>query len=96
MLDAADDAEAATGVAAPADAPDASALVPSACCGRRVLVPQAVYPGYACDENGGRGWAARIVQCSRGVATVHFLHAVTTRGIPYADVQLTLPTLEPF
>ena len=75
--------------------PDTSPLVASTCAGRRVIVPHAVYPTYACAENGGQGWSAVILQCCRDVATVHFTEAATTRGLPYADVQLQLGALRP-
>ena len=76
-------------------APDASPLVESTCAGRRVLVPRAVYPTYECTENGGHGWSAVILSCSRGAATMHFTDAATARGLPYADVQLQLAALRP-
>ena len=75
--------------------PDTSPLVASTCAGRRVIVPHAVYPTYACAENGGQGWSAVILQCCREVATVHFTEAATARGLPYADVQLQLGALRP-
>lgn len=89
VLDAAEDATAA---AAPADL---SPLDARACVGRRVLVPRAVYPTYACSENGGRGWTATVVHYAHGAATLRFTDASDDRGIPYGDVQLQLAVLSP-
>ena len=66
-----------------------------ACVGRRVLVPRAVYPTYACSENGGRGWTATVVHYAHGAATLRFTDASDDRGIPYGDVQLQLAVLSP-
>ena len=66
------------------------------CIGGRVLVPRAVYPTYACDENGGEGWTAFFLRCSRtGAAALRFTDATTTRGIPHEDVELQLSALAP-
>jgi hypothetical protein len=93
VLDAADEAaELVEGPPAPADL---SPLDARACVGRRVLVPRAIYPSYTCTENGGRGWAARVLHCARQVATLRFLDATTARGLPYADVQLQFSVLSP-
>ena len=84
VLDAADDVEMATGVADHATSADTSPLPANeACLGRRVLVPRAAWPTYACTENSGRGWTATIVTFSRGAATVRFTHAVSPRGLPF-------------
>jgi hypothetical protein len=90
--DAADDNEDANAT------PDLSPLTVANCVARRVLVARAAWPQqhYKCDEHGGRGWTARIVECRHdGAATVHFLHATTSRGLPYEDVQLQLASLSP-
>ena len=93
VLDAADDAEANSGVAVAEE--DLSPLTAS-CLGRRVLVPRSIWPSYPCDENHGRGWTARVVNfLSPGVATIKFLHAADARGMPYPDERLLLSTLEP-
>ena len=93
VLDAADDAEAAADKE-PEPAPDLSPLDGNA-LGRRVLVPRSLYPTYACDENDGRGWTARVVNYRGGVATTRFTHATTARGIPYEDVLLRIHVLQP-
>ena len=76
-------------------AADLSPLTPTNCLGRRVLVPRATWPNYACEEHGGRGWTARVVEYTRGAVTLHFLHATTPRGAPYEDVQLQLDSVAP-
>ena len=64
--------------------------------GRRVLVLRAAtWPAYECDEHGGAGWEAVIKCVVRGNARVHFLHATTPRGLPYADEDLQLHVLQP-
>lgn len=64
--------------------------------GRRVLVLRAAtWPSYDCDEHGGLGWEATIQSVARGSARVHFLYAATTRGLPYADENLTFKVLRP-
>lgn len=93
VLDAADDVEATADVA-PTPTPDLSPLAGNA-LGRRVLVPQSIYPTEQCDENDGRGWTARVVNYRGGVATTRFVHAATPRGIPYEDVLLRVDVLEP-
>ena len=60
-----------------------------------MLVPAHLWPTFPCTENAGTGWTATIVACTRNAATVHFMDAVTARGLPYADVQLTLDALSP-
>ena len=93
VLDAADDAEANSGVAVAEE--DLSPLTAS-CLGRRVLVPRSIWPSYPCDENHGRGWTARVVNFRPpGVATIKFLHAADARGMPYPDERLLLSALEP-
>ena len=92
VLDAADDAEANSGVAVAEE--DLSPLT-DGCLGRRVLVPNSVWPSYPCDENNGRGWVARVINFRAGVATIKFLHAANARGMPYPDEQLLLSALEP-
>jgi len=97
VLDAADDAETATGHEVAAE-PDTSPLPASAdCVGRRVLVPRAIWPTYQCDENGASGWTAHIVSftASRRSATIHFTHATDARGLPYPDYELQLSSLQP-
>ena len=89
VLDAADEAEAITGAAA-ADVADVSPLAVATCVGRRVLIPRACWPSYACTEYNGRGWAARIIKYSGGVVRLRFLSAATARGIPFQDVTLQL------
>ena len=97
VLDAADDAEAATGASPPEPAPDLSPLPASKdAIGRRVLVARTIWPNYVCDENGGRGWTAHVINYSRGVATVRFAHATDARGLPYPDETLLPGALEPF
>ena len=93
VLDAVDDVE-ATADEAPAPTPDLSPLAGNA-LGRRVLVPQSIYPTEQCDENEGRGWTARVVNYRGGVATTRFVHAATPRGIPYEDVLLRVDVLVP-
>ena len=92
VLDAADDAEANSGVAVAEE--DLSPLT-DGCLGRRVLVPNSVWPSYTCDENNGRGWVARVINFRARVATIKFLHAANARGMPYPDEQLLLSVLEP-
>jgi hypothetical protein len=76
--------------------PDLSPLRADTCLGRQVLVPHSEYPEYPCTENGGTGWNANIIACTRnGHATVRYQEAATTRGIPYEDVQLQLTILSP-
>ena len=94
VLDAADDAEVAVGCAAD-DVPDSSPLDAAACVGRRVLIPQAIWPDYACAEHDGRGWAALIIKHSRGAVHLRFQHATTDRGVPYQDVILQLSAVQP-
>ena len=95
VLDAADDDD-ANGDETDNAIADLSPLTATNCLGRRVLVPRRVWPThYACDEHGGRGWTARIVEYKRGAVTLHFLHATTPRGAPYEDVQLQLDTVAP-
>lgn len=94
VLDAADD-DATVNPAAARVAADTTPLRSAGCIGRRVLVPAHVWPTFPCTENAGTGWTATIVACTRNAATVHFMDAVTARGLPYADVQLTLDALSP-
>jgi hypothetical protein len=94
VLDAADDAEVAVGCAAD-DVPDSSPLDAAACVGRRGLIPQAIWPDYACAEHDGRGWAALIIKHSRGAVHLRFQHATTDRGVPYQDVILQLSAVQP-
>ena len=63
--------------------------------GRWVLVPRAAWPDYPCAERSGAGWEAVVGKVVRGVARVHFLYAMTPRGVPYADVDLALSALSP-
>ena len=95
--EAAMEAEAELEAEAPvAAAPDLSPLAASTCVGRRVLVPHSTYPSYVCDEQGGRGWSAIILSCTRaGVATLRYTDAATARGVPYEDVSLQLAALTP-
>jgi hypothetical protein len=94
ILDAADD-EPLTQESTTQPTPDASALDPSTCVGRRVMVPQHTFPNYVCSENDGQGWTGVIVKVTRSAATVRYTEATTTRGIPYEDVQLQLTALTP-
>ena len=95
VLDAADDDEATTGVP-DANTADTSPLPATGQCqGRRVLVPRAVWPAYACVENNGTGWSATIIRFNKGAATVRFTHHVSPRGLPYPDVELQLRVLKP-
>ena len=97
VLDAADDAEAATPAIAPPEPPADLSPLPTTqdCVGRRVLIPSHLWPTYECDENLGRGWTATIINYSRGTAMVRFSHATDGRGIPYADERLLASTLIP-
>ena len=56
------------------------------------VVPASIYPTYACTENGGTGWLARVVSCrgdgASAVARLCFLNARTSTGRPYEDVYL--------
>ena len=77
-------------------ASDLSPLRPDNATGRRVLVLRAAtWPSYDCDEHGGLGWEATVQCVARGSARVHFLYAATTRGLPYADENLTFEVLRP-
>ena len=84
--------------AAPTPQPPAPppALTMRSAVGRSVLVP--ILPGwevYACDENGGRGWTARIVaKRARACVSVRFLHARDPAGLAYPDHTLPLAVLE--
>jgi hypothetical protein len=75
--------------------PDSTPLTPLNCCGRHVLVPAHVWPSYPCDEHDGRGWEAIVLRNTQRAATVRFLHATTSRGMPYEDAQLQLSALHP-
>ena len=86
----------------PAVAPAPVAAAPArplttgrAAVGRRVLVPVACWPDYACDEHGGEGWEAVITRCSRGVATVRFVHARDPDGHAYPVERLSVSQLTP-
>jgi hypothetical protein len=97
VLDAAEEREIATGNDAPVEAANLTALIATACIGRRVLVPKASWPAEKCDEHNGAGWEATIVACQppSNVATVQFLHAATARGVPFKNVKLLMSTLTP-
>jgi hypothetical protein len=77
--------------------PDLSPLTAANCVGRRVMVLRSAWPRYSCEEFHGNGWAATVVAFSRRLqaATVTFLHATTSRGIPYEDANLSLHVLIP-
>ena len=86
----------------PAAAPAPVAAAPArplttgrAAVGRRVLVPVACWPDYACDEHGGEGWEAVITRCSRGVATVRFVHARDPDGRAYPVERIAVSQLTP-
>ena len=78
-------------------APDLRPLEPKTAKGRRVLIPRTMWPDYACTEQGGTGWAARIKSCSArdGIARVHFESAIDEEGRPYPDEHLMLSDLQP-
>ena len=95
VLDAADDATVDDDGEEKAPPSDLSPLTPENCVGRRVLVPRRIWPSYRCDENGGRGWTACVVQQHATDVTLHFVHATTARGIPYEDVRLQLSSVQP-
>ena len=63
--------------------------------GRLVLVPRTLWPSYACHEQEGRGWVARVISATGRTAVVSFLHSHTRGGVPYADVRLPLGDLQP-
>ena len=67
----------------------------AASAGRRVLVPAALWPDYACDEHGGEGWEAEVQRCVRGRATVRFVHARDAQGNRYPDEHLDISQLTP-
>ena len=75
--------------------PDATPLTVSNALGRRVLVPRAMWPAYACDEHMGVGWTATVVRCTAICARVSFVRATTPRGLPYEDVDVALDALRP-
>ena len=96
ILDAADDEETVTGHAPPEAPPDLTPLpTTQQCVGRRVLVPRALWPTYACEENNARGWTAHIVSYSRGIATLRFASACDDRGLPYPDELLRIGDVVP-
>ena len=74
---------------------DTTPLTAATAEGRWVLVPRAAWPDYPCAERDGAGWEAVVGKVVRGVARVHFLHAMTSRGVPYADVDLSIDALVP-
>ena len=66
-----------------------------AAVGRIVMVPHTEWPTYHCDENGGQGWTAQILSCSRGAAMVKFVYARDVHGHSYPNESLSLHVLRP-
>ena len=54
----------------------------------RVMVPVECFPDEACEENGGKGWAAHAVPKSRGTALVTFERARDATGLPFSPILL--------
>ena len=76
--------------------PDLRPLEPKSAKGRRVLIPQGVWPDYACTENAGAGWSAIVKSCTAaGVARVHFETATDEEGRACPDEHLKLTDLRP-
>ena len=66
--------------------------------GETVVVPRSMWPNYRCDELGGQGWLATVRRASPASATVHFIHATTSRGQSYEDACIQtslLMTMDP-
>ena len=59
-----------------------------------MLVPRWLWPTYGCDEREGAGWEAVVQSVTRCTAVVHFVHAQTADGTPYADERLPLGVLQ--
>ena len=81
-----------------ADAVPAAPLplaIGKAAVGRKVLVPSSLWVAYPCNEHGGEGWEAVVVSCSRGSATVKFLHAKDGAGRMYPNETLSVSVLRP-
>ena len=57
-----------------------------------MLITRTVWPEYACTEQGGSGWAARITSCFArdGIVRVRYESAVDQEGRPYPDEHLRL------
>ena len=70
-------------------------LQPDNAVGRRALVPRSMWPDYTCNEHSGKGWEVLITKVNQQAATVAFIHAVTARGLPYADERVQLHALTP-
>ena len=66
----------------------------AAAVGDLVLVPRTIWPAYACKENSGRGWTARITARTTRTAVVEFVQARTPDGRPYLPERLPLELLE--
>ena len=53
-----------------------------------VLVPASTWPTYACNENDGQGWLAKVVSNHGAAVRVCFETACTANNRPYEDVRL--------
>ena len=69
---------------------DARPITAENATGRPVLVASALWPQYACNEFGGAGWAANVLQCSKHSAIVRFTIATTRDGRAYEDARVPL------
>jgi hypothetical protein len=59
-----------------------------AAVGEHVVVLRAAWPGYACPENGGEGWAATVVSATGRTVVARFEHARTSTGRAYEDMRV--------
>ena len=82
----------------PTPARDTRPLTLASAKGRCVLVPAHIWPQYACIEQGGQGWLAKVTAVHRedNAVTVRFLYARRTNGKEYDPERLQLALLEPF
>ena len=60
----------------------------------RVVVPQEIYPAYACNELGGAGWTAKVTSSTGRTAVVEYLAAEKQNGQRFERVRLPLTALK--
>ena len=79
--------------------PPLEALTLANAVGRHVLVPRTLWPTYPCEECGGHGWLANVVQVyprtRKPAARVEFTYARDEHGLPYRTETLELSKLQP-
>ena len=80
-------------VVSDAPPPDLSPITPLNAAGRRVMIPRAVFPSYACTECDGLGWEAKVLTATAVTAIVRHVHAKTPDGRPYEEMRLQMASL---